>query len=84
MAATSDKEFKAFGLAGKCVAKSAQKEYAASAEIVEQFWPYREYLLDSQMKKLLRAAIDKNRENLGAPTAPQWDEWMKEVFGPGG
>ncbi len=84
LAATSDKEFKAFGLAGKCVAKSAQKEYAASAEIVEQFWPYREYLLDSQMKKLLRAAIDKNRENLGAPTAPQWDEWMKEVFGPGG
>ncbi len=89
LAATSDKEFKAFGLAGKCVAKSAQKEYAASAEIVEQFWPYREYLLDSQMKKLLRAAIDKNRENLGRTDCPPMgrvDErsvragWLRQGF----
>ncbi len=83
LAATSEnnKEFKAFGLAGKCVALSAQKEYANSAEVVEQFWPYREDLLDKQMTKLLRASIDKNRENLGAPTAPQWDEWLEKVFG---
>jgi hypothetical protein len=32
------------------------------------------------MKKLLRRTIDRNRENLGAPTAPQWDEWLEKVF----
>jgi serine/threonine-protein kinase len=83
LASTSDNnaEFKAFGLAGKCGALSAQEKYAESAEVLDQFLPWRDDLRDSQMANLLRRAIDRNRKNLGAPTAPQWDDWLEKVFG---
>ena len=86
LASTSDNnaEFKAFGLAGKCGALSLQEKYRESADVLDQFQPWQQYLLDRQMKKLLRDTIDKNRENLGPPTSPQWDDWLKREFGPDG
>jgi serine/threonine-protein kinase len=86
LARTSDNnaEFKAFGLAGKCGALSLKKQYAESARVLDQFWPYREDLHDPGMAKLLRETIDNNREKLGSPTAPQWDDWLKEVFATSG
>ena len=86
LASTSDNnaEFKAFGLAGKCGALSLEKKYRESAEVLDQFLPWRQYLRDSQMTKLLRRTIEKNRENLGPPTSPQWDDWLKQEFGPDG
>jgi hypothetical protein len=83
LAATPDNnaEFKAFGLAGKCGVLSLEKKYAESAEVLNQFLPWQQDLRDSQMKKMLRHTIDKNRENLGAPTSPQWDEWLNQNFG---
>jgi len=84
LASTSDNnaEFKAFGLAGKCVALSLQKNYQESANVYwDQFQHWQEYLRDMQMKSLLRRAIEKNRENLGPPTSPQMNELMKEVYG---
>jgi serine/threonine-protein kinase len=77
-------EFKAFGLAGKCAALSLQKNYRESADVLDQILPWQKYLRDRQMKKLLRDTIDKNRENLGPPTGEQWDEWLKQEFGPNG
>ena len=86
LASTSDNnaEFKAFGLAGKCGALSLQKKYHESAEVLDQFWLWQQYLRDSQIKKMLRHTIDKNRENLGPPTSPQWDDWLEREFGTNG
>jgi serine/threonine-protein kinase len=75
-------EFKAFGLAGQCGALSLQKKYHESAKVLDQFWRFREDLQDSQMKKLVDRTIDRNRENLGAPTDDQLEELME--FGSGG
>jgi eukaryotic-like serine/threonine-protein kinase len=85
LASTSDNnaEFKAFGLAGKCVALSLQKKYQESANVLDQFWPWRQDLRDIRMKSVLRETIERNRENLGPPTSHQWDEWMEQVFGTG-
>jgi hypothetical protein len=63
---------------------SLKKQYAESARVLDQFWPYREDLHDPGMAKLLRETIDNNREKLGSPTAPQWDDWLKEVFATSG
>ena len=86
LAATSDSnaEFKAFGLAGECGALSLQEKYHESAEVMDQFWPWREDLRDRQMVKLVRGTIERNREKLGAPTSLQWDEWFTQKFGSGG
>jgi hypothetical protein len=86
LASTSDNnaEFKAFGLAGKCGALSLQGNYQESSDVLNQFWPYKESLRDSQMTKLLRRAAEKNRDNLGPPTSLQWDDWLNQHFGPGG
>ncbi len=77
-------EFKAFGLAGKCAALTLQEKYRESADVQDQFWPYKESLRDSQMTKLLRRAVEKNRDNLGPPTALQLDDWLDQHFGAGG
>ena len=84
LAATSDNnaEFKAFGLAGKCGALSLAKRYQESADVLDQFWPWRQSLHDRQMSELLRHTIDNNRDNLGPPTSPQVDDWLKREFGP--
>jgi serine/threonine-protein kinase len=84
LASTSDNnaEFKAFGLAGKAGALSLQEKYRESADVLDQMGPWQQYLLDNQMKKLVRRTIDRNRENLGPPTSPQWDDWLKQEFGP--
>ena len=76
----NDAEFKAFGLAGECGALSLLKEYKESADVLDQFWPWREDLRDPQMAKLLRAAIDNNRNNIGPLSTPQFDDWLKENF----
>ena len=46
--------------------------------------PSKESLRDSQMTKLLRRAIEKNRDNLGPPTSLQLDDWLDQHFGAGG
>jgi serine/threonine-protein kinase len=86
LASTSDNnaEFKAFGLAGKCSSLALLGQYNDSAEVLNQFSPWRESLRDSQMKKLLRDAIDKIHETLGPPSSSQWDDWLKQQFGPNG
>jgi eukaryotic-like serine/threonine-protein kinase len=83
LASTSDNnaEFKAFGLVGKCVALSAQGKYAESAKVLGQFFRYRDDLHDPQLTRLLRETIDRNREHLGPPSAPELEEgWLKAVF----
>ncbi len=40
----SNAEFKAFGLAGKCGVLSLQEKYAESADVLNQFLPYRTFL----------------------------------------
>ena len=48
---------------------------------LDQFWPWRQYLHDIQMTKMLRRTIDKNRDHLGPPTSHQWDDWLERQFG---
>jgi eukaryotic-like serine/threonine-protein kinase len=84
LASTSEAEFKAFGLAGKCGALSLEDKYKDSAAVLDRFWPVRQDLHDVLMSNLLRRTIDRNREHLGAPTAPQWDDWLKTVFATSG
>jgi hypothetical protein len=84
LAKSSDKEFRAFGLAGKCGALSLKGMYSESDEALEEFWPLQQDLLDVPMKKLLRLAAEKNREKLGPPPSLESEEWLKEVFSTSG
>ena len=81
LAKSSDKEFKAFGLAGLCGALSLEKKYAESAEVYEKFKPYGPDLLDKQMEHFLRLAVERNREKLGPPMTPlELEELIDELF----
>jgi serine/threonine-protein kinase len=75
---TANEEFIAFGLAGKCVTLYVMKRYADSAEVNEQLWHYRDSLRDREMERLLRGATEGNRQELGAASGKQWDDWFKE------
>jgi hypothetical protein len=75
---SANEEFIAFGLAGKCVTLFVMKRYADSAEVNEQLWHYRDSLRDREMEKLLRGATEGNRQELGAASGKQWDDWFKE------
>ena len=77
----SNAEFKAFGLAGKCGVLSLQEKYAESADVLNQFLPYRTFLHDGQMTKMLRKTIDKNRTMLGRATPHEFDDWLERQFG---
>ena len=71
LAATKENnaEFKAFGLAGKCVALSLEEEYSDSDEVWYKYWPLRDSLRDDRMKKEVTLALSRNLENLGPSPA---------------
>jgi len=77
-------EFKAFGLAGKCVTLERTKENAASVDAMNQLWNYRNSLRDNEMKAAVGNARERNAALLGAGDHQQWDEWLKQEYGPGG
>jgi len=79
--ASSDEQQRAFGLAGKCGVLTLQGKYQESAEVLERLWPIRDKLQDPQMQQMVEAVIRKNRAELGAQTASQWDQWLAEQFG---
>jgi hypothetical protein len=86
LATTSEKnkEFKAFGLAGKCGTLSLQGKYPESAEVMNQLWNYRNDLHDQEMRELVAKATDTNRAHLGAGSLKQWNEWLDGQFKPDG
>ena len=75
-----NREIKAFGLAGKCVTLCVMKRHADSAEVNAELWSYRNDLRDSEMERLLQGATEANREELGATSGKEWDDWFKEHF----
>ena len=58
-----------------------RRSIAESADVLNQFLPYRKFLHDSQMTKMLRNTIDKNRTMLGRATPHQFDDWLERQFG---
>ena len=84
LADSSDKEFKAFGLAGMAVALSQKTEYNQSEEVLKEYAPLQQDLLDTQMEEMVRKTIDRNREKLGPPSRLESGELMKEMFSPSG
>jgi serine/threonine-protein kinase len=81
-ASDSEREFRAFGLAGKCGVLSLQGHYRESADVLDQLWPIHQDLRDVQMRTMLDYVVKKNRSKLGSPTTPQWSEWLSEQFPP--
>jgi serine/threonine-protein kinase len=79
----SSAAIKAFGLAGKCVTLERQKKYAESAAVLNDFWKYRDKLVDREMKQDVLQAMDKIRAELGVGDPNQWDEWRKQEYGTG-
>ena len=78
--ADADKEYRAWGLAGKIGVLSLQGKYGESAEVLDELWPIRGELRDEQMKKLLDRAIQENRSHLAPQSRQQWDQWLKRSF----
>ncbi len=78
--ADADKEYRAWGLAGKIGVLSLQGKYRESAEVLDELWPIRGELRDEQMKKLLDRAIHENRSHLAPQSRQQWDQWLKTEF----
>ncbi len=70
----TEPEFRAFGLAGKCGVLTLQGRYHESAAVMEQLWPIRAKLQDSQIRQLLHHAVRKNRSELGVQTSHQWEK----------
>jgi eukaryotic-like serine/threonine-protein kinase len=78
LAKASDKEFKAFGMAGKCVALQLNKQNEESAKVYfDQFLQYLPDLKDNQMKNLLRRTVDNNRHILAPGTG-----WADKILVP--
>ena len=65
----ADKEYRAWGLAGKVGALALQGKYAQSANVLNDLWPIRGELRDEQMKNLLDHAVREIRTQLGAGPA---------------
>ncbi len=76
----ADKEYRAWGLAGKVGALALQGKYAQSADVLNDLWPIRGELRDEQMKNLLDHAVREIRTQLGAQGRQQWDQWLKTQF----
>jgi serine/threonine-protein kinase len=79
-ASESEKELRAFGLAGQCGVLTLQGKYRESARVLEQLWPIHGKLQNAQMERLLDRVIRKNRHELGSQATQQWSEWLKEHF----
>ncbi|HEY1066710.1 MAG TPA: hypothetical protein VGE52_11395, partial [Pirellulales bacterium] len=63
-----DREFRAFGLAGRCVVLSLQEKYQKSAAALKEVWP--EYnSLDPAMRKMVDDALVRNVARLSAAEA---------------
>jgi serine/threonine-protein kinase len=80
LAADSNGEFRAFGLAGKCGILTLQGKYRDSATVLDDLWPIHQELRDAQMRKLLDYVVKENRSRLGPQTSQQWDAWLNEQF----
>jgi serine/threonine-protein kinase len=80
LAADSNGEFRAFGLAGKCGILTLQGKYRDSATVLDDLWPIHQELRDAQMRKLLDYVVKENRSRLGPQTSQQWDDWLNEQF----
>jgi serine/threonine-protein kinase len=59
-----ERELRAFGLAGKCVALSSQGKYRESGEILNEFLQIGDKLNSPQMDRYLQEAIIRNRSQL--------------------
>jgi serine/threonine-protein kinase len=73
-AADADKEFRAYGLAGKAGLLTLEGKFRESADVLDELWPIRGELRDAQMQKMLEHTIRENRSKLGPQTGRQWDE----------
>jgi serine/threonine-protein kinase len=76
----ADKEFRAFGLAGKAGILTLERNFAESAGVLDELWPIRGELRDPQMRKMLDHTIRENRAKLGPQTRGQWDQWLEAEF----
>ena len=81
-ATDADKEFRAYGLAGKAGILTMEGKFHESSHVLDELWPIRGELRDAQMRKLLEHTIRENRSKLGPQTGRQrnelldWDEWI--------
>jgi serine/threonine-protein kinase len=82
-----EEEFRVFGLTGKAGVLTLEGKYQESARVLQELLSMpnvRGKLKDPQMRQMLDSVIRKNHEALGAPSTPQWKQWLEERFGQGG
>jgi eukaryotic-like serine/threonine-protein kinase len=69
--ALASRESRAFGQAGRVVALSGEKQYAASSDAYNSYGLWDDNLKDSHMRELLESAQKRNLQNLAGGGAPQ-------------
>ncbi len=74
----TEAEFRAFGLAGRGSVLMLQGRHDESARVLDELHPTIEHLQDRQMRRLVGAAVRRNREQLGAQTSRKWSEWLQQ------
>ena len=79
-AADTDKEFRAYGLAGKAGLLTLQGKYSESADVLAELLPIRGELRDVQMREMLDRVLKENRLKIGPQSKRQWDDWLKTEF----
>ena len=83
-----ERTYRAFGLAGECVAYSLlgkQKESSAASTqlslLAGGLQPAKlEPLMDRQLVRLVGYAVRKNRQALDKQTTSEWDKWLDTHF----
>lgn len=79
-------ELKAFGLAGQGGVLSITRRYEESQNVLAKLHdmdPNGEKLSSEPMRRLLRFAINHNREKLGENVGREWDKWLEEFHDEG-
>jgi serine/threonine-protein kinase len=77
---SSDTEFRAFGLAGKCGVLSLKGDYAGSAKALDDLFPIIKDLKDRQMHDMLNKVVQENRKHLNPQASSQYNQWLEEQF----
>ena len=71
-------EFRAFGLAGKCVVLAMDQNYEQMEPLLYELWPIREHL-DAQMATLIRDLVSSHSK-----ASSEWQAWRETEFAPDG
>jgi len=74
------RDFRAFGLAGECIALYALHRPDDAAAVLTELWPIREYL-DPQIRQDLLDVIGENQRQINNELQKAWRKWRQDQNG---